>query len=123
MTRSLFTPLLCVSALALTACWPEDRSGEQPFAPTVKTVSAVPTDSFCSLEGQVLLSPNSRVLEQMFFAAQQAILERQHALHCESQMKTTLNVVLVGPQAIHWAHVGDSRTYYARGQRKREKSR
>ena len=66
MTRSLFTPLLCVSALALTACWPEDRSGEQPFAPTVKTVSAVPTDSFCSLEGQVLLSPNSRVLERGF---------------------------------------------------------
>lgn len=60
---------------------------------------------------------SSRVLEQMYFAAQQAILERQQALHCESQMKTTLNVVLVGARAIHWAHVGDSRTYYARGQR------
>ena len=65
----------------------------------------------------ILPAFSSRALEQMFFAAQQAILERQHALHCESQMKTTLNVVLVGPQAIHWAHVGDSRTYYARGQR------
>lgn len=60
---------------------------------------------------------SSRVLEQMYFAAQQAILERQQALHCESQMKTTLNVVLVGARAIHWAHVGDSRTYYARDQR------
>ncbi len=65
----------------------------------------------------ILPAFNSRVLEQMFFAAQQAILERQQAQHCESQMKTTLNVVLVGPQAIHWAHVGDSRTYYAQNQR------
>lgn len=54
----------------------------------------------------ILPAFSSRALEQMFFAAQQAILERQHALHCESQMKTTLNVVLVGPRAIHWAHVG-----------------
>lgn len=65
----------------------------------------------------VLPAFNDRVLEQMFFAAQQAILERQRTQHCESQMKTTLNVLLVGAQGVHWAHVGDSRTYYAQNQR------
>ena len=48
------------------ACHPVDRSGEEPFAPTVRTVgSEVVADSF-RLTGQVLLSPNSRVLERGF---------------------------------------------------------
>lgn len=61
----------------------------------------------------ILPEVSNQKLEQMFWAAQQAILERQHAEHNETQMKTTLNVVLVDRRSLYWGHVGDSRTYYA----------
>lgn len=51
-------------------------------------------------------------LESMFRAAQDSILARQRTDHCESQMKTTLNLVLLDDRQICWGHVGDSRTYY-----------
>lgn len=45
----------------LTACMGEDRSGEQPFAPTVKTLDATAAGDSALLRGQVLTSPNSDV--------------------------------------------------------------
>ena len=53
-------------SLALAACNPEDRSGEQPFAPTVRTLSAVMEEGQCLLTGSVDASPNSRVLKKGF---------------------------------------------------------
>lgn len=52
-------------------------------------------------------------LEALFLTAQRDLLDKQRAEHCESQMKTTLNLVLLDRQTIRWGHVGDSRTYYA----------
>ena len=65
----------------------------------------------------ILPAASGQKLEQMFWAAQQAVLDRQHQQHSESQMKTTLNVVLVDDTNIYWGHVGDSRTYYAENSR------
>lgn len=65
----------------------------------------------------ILPQVSARKLEQGFLAAQQAILERQRAEHSETQMKTTLNVVLLDQTTLYWGHVGDSRTYYAQGGR------
>ena len=58
--------MVCVAVAALTACNPEDRSGEQPFAPTVKTIAAERVGDSCRMEGQVVLSPNSRVTQRGF---------------------------------------------------------
>lgn len=60
-------PLLTLAAVLLTgACNPVDRSGEEPFAPTVRTVGCEAVADSFRLTGQVLLSPNSRVLERGF---------------------------------------------------------
>ena len=40
-------------------------------------------------------------------------MARQKAEHNETQMKTTLNIVMLDKQNMYWGHVGDSRTYYA----------
>lgn len=56
---------------------------------------------------------SSAAAEQAFLRAQQAVLARQKAEHNETQMKTTLNVVMLDKQSMYWGHVGDSRTYYA----------
>lgn len=50
---------LIAPLLTLMACTGEDRSGEQPFVPEVRTVSATPVGSTCTLVGHVLSSPNS----------------------------------------------------------------
>ncbi|MBO5134060.1 MAG: hypothetical protein J6C15_02800 [Bacteroidaceae bacterium] len=52
--------------LFFVACNPEDRSGEQPFAPTVRTLTAVVEDGQCLLTGCIDASPNSRVLKRGF---------------------------------------------------------
>lgn len=52
--------------LLFAACNPVDRSGEQPFAPTVKSVSAVVDGDSCLLTGCVLSSPNSEVRQRGF---------------------------------------------------------
>ena len=56
---------------------------------------------------------SSAAAEQAFLRAQQAVLARQKAEHNETQMKTTLNIVMLDKQSMYWGHVGDSRTYYA----------
>lgn len=43
----------------LLACSPEDRSGEQPFAPQVETLEAVAEGPYVTLHGYVAASPNS----------------------------------------------------------------
>lgn len=53
--------LFFAAVLALTACFPEDRSGEVPLAPTVQTVSAEVAGDSVVLTGEVLSSPNSSI--------------------------------------------------------------
>ena len=50
--------LVAISTLT-AACSGEDRSGEQPFAPTVETLSAEVMGDSCLLTGAVTSSPNS----------------------------------------------------------------
>ncbi len=60
---------ISVAALLLllfTACSPEDRSGEQPFAPTVQTLEAIVDGDSLLLIGEVTASPNSRLLGRGF---------------------------------------------------------
>ena len=56
-----FLPLLL--ALLLVACNAVDRSGEQPFAPTVETLDAESVGDSALLHGAVVASPNSDVKE------------------------------------------------------------
>lgn len=60
MRLLLFLPALWLTLL--TACSGEDRSGEVPYAPQVRTLRATPLGNTCRLWGQVLSSPNSRLL-------------------------------------------------------------
>ena len=53
---------LSLAAATLASCIGEDRSGEQPFAPTVETVSVTPQGPVAQLEGLVTASPNSTLL-------------------------------------------------------------
>lgn len=67
--RFFLTPivLLSFSSFFLFVSCGEDRSGEQPFAPTVESVSAeVVTDSVL-LTGHVISSPNSSLTACGFY--------------------------------------------------------
>ena len=54
--------LLAIAAGAAAACG-EDRSGEQPFAPTVQSVGVEVKQHTAVLTGAVLASPNSTLKE------------------------------------------------------------
>ena len=54
--------LLAIAAGAAAACG-EDRSGEQPFAPTVQSVGVEVQQHTAVLTGAVLASPNSSLKE------------------------------------------------------------
>ena len=54
--------LLAIAAGAAAACG-EDRSGEQPFAPTVQSVGVEVKQYTAVLTGAVLASPNSSLKE------------------------------------------------------------
>lgn len=56
LSKALFAT---AAALCLTACSAEDRSGEQPFAPTVENVDGIVEGDSCMLTGRVTASPNS----------------------------------------------------------------
>lgn len=60
MKRSAYLLLLVLTLLV--SCG-EDRSGEQPFAPTVKSMSAVTEADSAYLSGEVTASPNSTLTE------------------------------------------------------------
>ncbi len=55
-----------VLLLLFMGCSPEDRSGEQPFAPTVQTLEAIVDGDSLLLIGEVTASPNSRLLGRGF---------------------------------------------------------
>ncbi|MGN1244556.1 MAG: hypothetical protein ACI4TQ_05060, partial [Alloprevotella sp.] len=54
--------LLAIAASAAASCG-EDRSGEQPFAPTVQSVGVEVKQHTAVLTGAVLASPNSSLKE------------------------------------------------------------
>lgn len=51
-------------------------------------------------------------LDEAFCAAQEAIVEKQESDRTCKDMKTTLVVLLVGPDEVRWGHIGDSRLYF-----------
>lgn len=55
--------LLPFLTIVLLAACGEDRSGEQPFAPTVETVGYITMDDSAALTGRVTASPNSSLTE------------------------------------------------------------
>lgn len=57
---------LWLAAVALAACSPEDRSGEVPSAPAVRTVAADVEGNRARMEGEVVSSPNSAVTKRGF---------------------------------------------------------
>lgn len=61
-TKQIFVFATAMLATLFASCG-EDRSGEQPFAPTVATVSATTEGRTALLEGEVIASPNSTLLE------------------------------------------------------------
>ena len=63
--KNLLLVLMMVALLA--GCAGKDRSGEQPFAPTVKTVGATILADGVSLQGTVLASPNSTLAACGFY--------------------------------------------------------
>lgn len=60
MRLKIFSPLIIVLSLCILfySCG-EDRSGEQPFAPTVETLSIQVVADSALLTGHVVASPNS----------------------------------------------------------------
>ena len=61
--KHLLHPFLTLSCLGLCLSCGEDRSGEQPFAPTVQTLDAIPSGCRAELRGVVTSSPNSSLTE------------------------------------------------------------
>lgn len=57
--------MACATCL-LPACSPEDRSGEVPYAPTVRTIEPRIEGNRAYLEGEILSSPNSPVTKRGF---------------------------------------------------------
>ena len=57
------------------------------------------------------------LLSACFSRAQEAVLDRQQKERSQSEMKTTLTLLLRSAGQIQWGHVGDSRVYYFRNGR------
>ena len=57
------------------------------------------------------------LLSACFSRAQEAVLDRQQKERSQSEMKTTLTLLLRSAGQIQWGHVGDSRVYYFRSGR------
>lgn len=62
---SLYLAIVSMVALFVSACG-QDRSGEQPFVPTVQTGVAAQVADSVQLTGSIITSPNSQVLERGF---------------------------------------------------------
>ena len=54
---------------------------------------------------------NPDFLKDAFEGAQQVLLEEQERRDLNNSMKTTLVVLVITPELIQWAHIGDSRLY------------
>lgn len=66
----------------------------------------------CETAMRLFLDEKENSLEEMFETAQRELMERQRRDGGLDDMKTTLNLLLAGPEGIFWGHVGDTRTYY-----------
>lgn len=71
--RSSLIPLVLAVLFPFFASCGEDRSGEQPFAPTVETVSAEVTADSALLTGRVTASPNSSLTACGFYYGNDSI--------------------------------------------------
>lgn len=68
----------------------------------------------CETALQRFVSQKETDLEAMFMQAQERLMEEQRREKAVDAMKTTLNLLAVDEENIHWGHVGDTRTYYFR---------
>jgi hypothetical protein len=59
--KAIFSAVLTAALLLLAASCGEDRAGEQPFAPTVRLISATASGDSVVMEGEITASPNSSV--------------------------------------------------------------
>ena len=57
-------------------------------------------------------------LENAFLSGQEKLLDLQRQMNAGNAMKTTMVVLTIAGQEIRWGHVGDSRLYYFKNQRK-----
>lgn len=55
-------------------------------------------------------------------ASQRRIFTAQQNAHAVSRMKTTLVILVVTPKKAYWAHIGDSRLYYWKGAKLKERT-
>ncbi|MEG1579954.1 MAG: hypothetical protein RR386_01690 [Bacteroidaceae bacterium] len=61
MRKQISSLLSLLALVAFTSCSGEDRSSEQPLVPTLHTLSTTVKADSCTLQGQVMSSPNSTI--------------------------------------------------------------
>ena len=66
--RMKLTRILLLASITwwLAACSPDDRSDEQPFPPTVETLSSIVQGDAVTLQGHITASPNSSITRRGF---------------------------------------------------------
>ena len=57
------TIVVAVVLASVASCTGEDRSGEQPFAPTVRTLNVEVQGQKATVTGEIVASPNSSIRE------------------------------------------------------------
>lgn len=105
----LFT--ISLFSLLFAACG-EDRSGEQPFAPTLGEMSAVVMADSVRLTGIVTASPNSHLLECGFSYGNDTLRSKAIAPVAATQFSVTIDSLLPGNYfAVGYAKNGVGTTY------------
>lgn len=72
--------------------------------------------AFCSSEATI-------GVEEIFEVAQKELLARQMQEHAVDAMKTTMNIITIVDGMVHWGHVGDTRTYYFKKNKLRQRTK
>ncbi|MDO4715449.1 MAG: hypothetical protein Q4A44_04140 [Bacteroidales bacterium] len=80
----------------LLACSGEDRSGEVPYVPQVRTIQASPAGDSCLLVGRVLSSPNSRVVACGFVVLNDTLVKRVVSSDTTWQFTAVIDSLAVG---------------------------
>lgn len=105
--KHIFLPILTFLLLLLAACAGEDRSGEQPELPTVRTCDVIESDSGQVFTGMVLSSPNSSLKSCGFYYGNDTL---DVTLTCEEAADTfylTVDSLLTGTYYVEaWARNG-----------------
>ena len=105
--RHSICSLLFIVGLLLAACSGEDRSGEQPELPTVRTCDVIESDSGQVFTGMVLSSPNSSLKSCGFYYGNDTL---EVTLTCEEAADTfslTVDSLLSGTYYVEaWARNG-----------------